>query len=146
MNVRLFETYQNRHSKIFIQNRPTYRLKHTLFKTKEKATIIKYSFPVRWILIGQPLFSVLFIFQLVAFASLATINNPNYRLLMLYLSLESTFLNRKSCENVRKKITSFETVYCLFLLVCTSSANHARHGFHATRKLSLNLLRFQVGN
>ena len=42
-------------------------------------------------------------FQLVAFASLATINSPNYRLLMLYLSLEGTFLIRKSCENVRKK-------------------------------------------
>ena len=30
---------------------------------------------------------------------------------MLYLSLESTFLIRKGCENVRKKITIYEAAF-----------------------------------
>ena len=78
-------------------------------------------------------------FQLVAFASLATINNQNYRLFMLYPSLKGTSLIRKGCENVRQKTTICEAAFidsayfCLCVQVMPITQGmvftpHARYG------------------
>ena len=49
---------------------------------------------------------------------------------MLYLSLESTFLIRKGCENVRKKITIYEAAFIDGALPIVVSA----YKFRASRK------------